>query len=66
MFGATLLGKDWAPSLPAWLAMRAFNYKGFFSNRQDDLRGLESALRELFKHTSVRMIGGMAVFTART
>jgi ubiquinone/menaquinone biosynthesis C-methylase UbiE len=38
LFGATLLGKDWAPSLPAWLAM----------------------------HTSVRMIGGMAVFTART
>jgi tetratricopeptide (TPR) repeat protein len=45
---------------------KACRHMGMVAQRQDDLRGLESALRELFKHTSVRMIGGMAVFTART
>lgn len=65
LFGATLLGKGWTPSLPAQLMMWHANRVGGFSNRDDDLPGLETALRENFKSFSVRMVGGMALFVAK-
>lgn len=66
LFGATLLGRDWSPSLPARLLMESQNRKGAFSNLSDDLAGLEAGLRDNFKSCVIRLVGGMALFVART
>jgi SAM-dependent methyltransferase len=65
LFGATVLG---TPELHTWLsraALRENNQRGIFDNLSDT----EAALRELlsgsFREVNIRIIGSVAVFTAR-
>ncbi|HWP01052.1 MAG TPA: class I SAM-dependent methyltransferase [Methylococcus sp.] len=62
LFGATLL-QGGVPR--SWLAkrfMELYNWKGIFSNRDDDLDGLKRALMQRFRNVSVEVVGCAALF----
>lgn len=65
LFGTTLL----QGSVPrSWLAKRlmaVYNKKGIFSNEQDDLDTLKSALTQRFRDVSVEVVGCGALFSGR-
>ena len=65
VFGATLLGQDVPRSVLARRLMRTYNAKRIFSNEHDGLAGLEHALRERFRESSVEVVGCAALFAAR-
>lgn len=66
LFGATLLGRDVAMSLPARMQMRLLNRRGWFSNTNDGLAELKAGLAMVFAESDVRVEGCAAVFWART
>jgi hypothetical protein len=45
--------------------MDAYNTKGIFSNRHDDLDGLKRALDRRFRDVSVEVVGCAALFSGR-
>lgn len=45
--------------------MAVYNKKGIFANEQDDLEGLERALRSRFRDVSVQVVGCGALFSGR-
>ena len=45
--------------------MRTYAAKRIFSNEHDGLAGLEHALRERFRESSVEVVGCAALFAAR-
>ena len=65
VFGATLLGQDVPRSGLAQRLMRTYNAKRIFSNEHDGLAGLEHALRERFRESSLEVVGCAALFAAR-
>src|SRR5262245_12995142 len=62
IFGATLLGRGVEPGWVARRAMKFLNARRVFSNENDDLGGLEEALRPRFSQTWVRVVGCVALF----
>jgi len=65
LFGSTLLSggvqRGWASR---WL-MAFYNHRRIFSNRDDHLDQLDSALSEHFESHALRVVGSAALFTAR-
>jgi SAM-dependent methyltransferase len=66
LFGATLLGAGVDPGWAGLRAMRFFNAKRVFTNRDDDLDGLRDELARRFAEISVEVVGCVALFTGRT
>jgi SAM-dependent methyltransferase len=65
LFGATLLAGGVDPSQAARRAMRFFNDRRVFTNRDDDLDGLRDELAQRFAGVSLRVVGCVALFTVR-
>jgi SAM-dependent methyltransferase len=66
LFGATVLGRGVDQVGALYRATnRAYNRKAIFSNLEDDAAGLEAILARSFARSSVRIVGAMALFTAR-
>ena len=65
VFGATLLGGGVDHGWAARRAMRFFNAKRVFTNRDDDLDGLRDELAQRFAGISLRVVGCVALFTGR-
>jgi len=65
LFGSTILGKDVPRSALARRLMNAYNAKGIFSNLADCPGELEAGLKEHFDDYKIRMIGCVALFSAR-
>lgn len=65
LFGSTLLHGGVPRSWVAKGLMGVYNKKGIFSNRQDDLDGLNRALRQRFKQVTIQVVGCAAVFSGR-
>lgn len=65
LFGSTLLQGGVHRSGMAKRLMDVYNKKGIFANQQDDLEGLERALRSRFRDVSVQVIGCCALFSGR-
>ncbi len=65
LFGATLLQGGVRRNWFARRLMDAYNQRGIFSNKQDDLEGLERALATRFREVSVRVVGCAALFSGR-
>jgi hypothetical protein len=65
LFGSTLLLGGVARNRLATRLMDAYNTKGIFSNRHDDLDGLKRALDRRFRDASVEVVGCAALFSGR-
>lgn len=62
VFGATVLAQGVEVSRPARRLMRVYNQKGIFSNEQDSLDGLASAMQKHFERYTIRVVGCVALF----
>ena len=65
LFGTTLLQGGVPRSWLAKRLMAVYNKKGIFSNAQDNLDSLKSALTQRFRDVSVEVVGGGALFSGR-
>jgi SAM-dependent methyltransferase len=65
IFGATLLQGGVKRSFAARRLMGFYNTKGIFSNSQDTLEGLRSALEMRFKDAVLEVAGSAALFSGR-
>ena len=65
LFGSTLLHGGVQRSGFAKRLMDVYNKKGIFTNRQDDLEGLQRALHSRFRDVSVQVVGCGALFSGR-
>ena len=65
LFGTTLLQGDVPRSWLAKRLMAVYNKKGIFSNAQDNLDSLNSALTQRFRDVSVEVVGCGALFSGR-
>lgn len=65
LFGSTLLHGGVPRNWFAQFLMGIYNRKGIFSNRNDTLAGLDSALRERFRDVTVESVGCAALFSGR-
>ena len=65
LFGSTLLHGDIPRNWFAQCLMGIYNRKGIFSNRNDTLAALDSALRERFRDVNVEAVGCAALFSGR-
>jgi 2-polyprenyl-3-methyl-5-hydroxy-6-metoxy-1,4-benzoquinol methylase len=65
LFGSTLLQGGVARTWMAKRLMDAYNRKGIFANRQDDLDGLKRALERRFRDVTVEVVGCAALFSGR-
>lgn len=65
LFGSTLLQGGVPRNWLARRVMNAYNRKGIFSNRHDDLDGLTRALNQRFREVSVEVVGCAAIFSGR-
>jgi hypothetical protein len=65
LFGSTLLQGGVARNWAAKRLMDAYNRKGIFANRRDDLEGLRRALGRRFRDVSVEVVGSAALFSGR-
>lgn len=65
LFGSTLLQGGVSRNWFAKRLMHAYNNKGIFSNRHDDLDGLRRALGQRFRDVSVEVVGCAAIFSGR-
>jgi len=63
IFGSTLLQGGVPRSFLARRLMNAYNNKGIFSNRHDDLDGLKHVLSQRFREFSVEVVGCVALFS---
>lgn len=64
-FGATVLGEVPDPTVLGRAVSAWFNRAGVFDNATDDLAGLQRALDDAFEDVDLRMIGSVALWTAR-
>ncbi|MDN5898957.1 MAG: class I SAM-dependent methyltransferase [Brachybacterium sp.] len=64
-FGGTILGRGVDHNLAGQGLMALYNKLGVFHNRDDDAPGLEATLRVAFQDVTVRVVGTVALFTAR-
>ena len=65
LFGCTVLGKGVKRSPPGILLVNCMNAVRVLTNKQDDLEGLRQNLAECFSESSVKLVGYMALFSAR-
>jgi ubiquinone/menaquinone biosynthesis C-methylase UbiE len=65
LFGCTVLAKGVKRSLAGRLAMAFSNAIRSLTNKEDDLDGLKRNLAECFPESSVRVVGCVALFSAR-
>jgi SAM-dependent methyltransferase len=65
LFGCTILYGGVKRSPPATLALYLNNARGYLTNKQDDLEGLKQNLAECFPESSVKVVGCIALFSAR-
>jgi len=65
LFGATILGAGVKHGFLARKLMDVYNAKGIFSNRSDSAEGLRAALGQHFEVASLRVVGCVALFSAR-
>jgi len=65
LFGATVLGRTAAHTLPARAFLAIANRKGSFDNQEDSLEGLKEMLEASFEQVEVSPIGSAAHFVAR-
>ena len=65
LFGCTVLSKGVKRSLPGRLGMAFSNATRTFTNKEDDLDGLKRNLAECFPESSVKVMGCVALFSAR-
>ena len=66
LFGCTILCRGVERNPLARLTLYFMNARGYLSNRQDDLDGLKQNLAECFPESSVKVVGCVALFWART
>ena len=65
LFGCTVLYRGVKRSPLATLALYFLNATGGMPNKQDDLEGLKRILAECFPESSVKVVGCIALFSAR-
>ncbi len=65
VFGATIVQGDAPRSWAAQRLMDIYNTKGIFSNRDDRVEDLETALKSRFKDVRVDLKGAVALFEAK-
>jgi hypothetical protein len=65
LFGCTVLSKGVERGLPGKLYMGYLNACHVFTNKEDDLEGLKRNLAECFSESSVKVVGCVALFSAR-
>lgn len=65
LFGGTVLGLSGEHSWPARMFLRLANLQGGFDNRDDDVEGLQSILRDSFQEVEIETpSGSVAYFVA--
>ena len=64
IFGSTLLQAGGTHNWAARRLMTAYNERGIFSNRGDDLDSLRAQLERRFTHTTLSVVGSAALFSA--
>lgn len=65
VFGSTILGSGVPRNLLARSLMKIYNARGIFNNVSDRREDLEAALRTHFAQYSLRIVGCVALFSAR-
>jgi SAM-dependent methyltransferase len=65
LFGSTILGDTAPHSVVGRYLMKVYNEKGIFSNKEDDVAGLQLALMRSFGNCEIEVHGCVAVFVAR-
>jgi len=65
LFGCTILNRGVERNPLARLTLYLMNARGYLSNKQDDLEGLEQNLKGCFPESSVKVVGCVALFSAR-
>ncbi|KAI8977761.1 S-adenosyl-L-methionine dependent methyltransferase [Trametes punicea] len=65
VYGTTVLGRGVPHNWFARQLIRFYNSKGVFGNTQDTEEGLRKALEETFEKWDLRVVGAIALFTAR-
>jgi SAM-dependent methyltransferase len=65
LFGCTVLSRGVERNLAGKLYMGYLNACHVFTNKEDDLEGLRQNLMECFPESSVKVIGCVALFSAR-
>jgi ubiquinone/menaquinone biosynthesis C-methylase UbiE len=65
IFGSTLLSIGVERSSVARALMRAYNRRGFFSNEDDSVSALRTALEQRFRAATVEVVGCAALFVVR-
>lgn len=65
VFGSTILGRGVRHTALGRGLMRIYNRRGIFSNRFDDADGLRRGLAAGFDDPQIRLVGTVALFTAR-
>ena len=65
LLGCTILNRVAERNPLARLTLYFMNARGHMSNKQDDLEGLKLNLAESFSENSVKVVGCVALFSAR-
>jgi len=65
VFGSTILGSGIDRNPPGRWLMATYNRKGIFHNTEDSLDQLEACLNQHFSEVNLRVVGCVAVFSAR-
>lgn len=65
LFGATILGEGVDHNVFGGLLMRAYNWRGIFSNREDSAEVLQHLLEQKLKDVELQVIGKVALFSGR-
>jgi 2-polyprenyl-3-methyl-5-hydroxy-6-metoxy-1,4-benzoquinol methylase len=65
VFGSTILQGGVSRNWAARKLMAVYNKKGVFSNTQDDLESLNTALSQRFERVNIEVSGCVALFSAR-
>lgn len=65
LFGATILGEGVIHNIFGQMLMRAYNWRGIFSNRQDSVATLQQVLEDKLRDVEIQIIGRVALFSGR-
>ena len=65
LFGSTILGTGVPQNFLARRLQRYCNSRGYMTNYEDDFDSLQRRLEEYFPETSIRIVGCVALFSAR-
>ncbi len=65
LFGSTIVNSTATPGWASRCLSRLYNWYGVFSNQRDDVVTLERELRSRFKQVTLKVIGSVALFSAR-